>query len=315
MYLWGDDRRFNSYKHFLTQKFGGRLQKLTLNAGFTCPNRDGRVGIGGCTYCLNDAFNPSYCSPKKSIEQQLQEGIEFHHQRYRRTDFYLAYYQAFSNTYAPLEELKRIYQPAIQHPLIKGLIIGTRPDCIDDEKLDFFAELQKKLFISIEYGVESCNNQTLQRIHRGHSFEQAVTAIDATAQRHIHCAAHFIYGLPGESPEDWFDQLKIINQLKINGIKFHQLQIIRNTPMQQEFIAHPEDFYPFHQDNYIDFIIKITEKLNPSFVIERFAGEVPPHFLHINPWGTTRYDVILQKIEQKMQALDTWQGKYFYTFF
>ena len=140
MYLWGDDRRFNSYKHFLTQKFGGRLQKLTLNAGFTCPNRDGRVGIGGCTYCLNDAFNPSYCSPKKSIEQQLQEGIEFHHQRYRRTDFYLAYYQAFSNTYAPLEELKRIYQPAIQHPLIKGLIIGTRPDCIDDEKLDFMLD-------------------------------------------------------------------------------------------------------------------------------------------------------------------------------
>lgn len=308
-YPWGDSRRFNSYKRFLTEHFGARVQKLTIDAGFTCPNRDGTVGVGGCTYCLNDAFNPSYCKPEKSVQQQLAEGIEFHQNRYRRAEYYLAYFQAFSNTYAPMEKLKEIYLPALQNPQIKGLIVGTRPDCMDEKKLDFFAELQKQLFVSIEYGVESCHDETLRRINRGHSFACAREMITQTAQRHIHCAAHFIYGLPGETPPMWFDDLHIINNLPINGIKFHQLQIIRNTKMQQEYVDNPTDFYAFTQDSYVDFIVKITEQLNPDFVIERFAGEVPPRFLYVNQWGLERYDVVLQKIEKRMSQLDTWQGK------
>ena len=311
IYPWGDHRRFNSYKRFLTQKFGTRTQKLTLDAGFSCPNRDGSIGTGGCTFCLNDAFNPSYCTAQKSVSQQLDEGIQFHLNRYRRAGAYIAYFQAFSNTHAPLSKLKEIYQPAISHPDIKGIVVGTRPDCIDEEKLDFFAELQEKMFVSIEYGIETCDNQTLLRINRGHTFEQAQQAIQMTAKHGIHTAAHFIYGLPGETPETWFRDLDKINALPMNGIKFHQLQIVKGTPMQQEFEEKNADFYPFTMDSYIDFIVKITERLNPAFVIERFAGEVPPRYLHINRWGTIRYDVVLQKIERQMEMQDTWQGKYF----
>ena len=309
IYPWGDTRRFNSYKRFLQQQFGTRVQKLTLDAGFTCPNRDGTVGTGGCTYCLNDAFNPSYCTPTKSVEQQLAEGMEFHHNRYRRAGAYLAYFQAFSNTHAPLPQLKEIYRPALENPLVKGIVVGTRPDCIDAEKLDYFAELGKRMFVSVEYGVESCNDTTLRRINRGHDFATAERAIRMTAERGIHCAAHFIYGLPCETPDEWLAEVSIINQLKINGIKFHQLQIIKDTKMQQDFITHPSDFHIFTTENYIDFIVKITERLSPAFTIERFAGEVPPRYLYVNHWGLTRYDVILQRIEKRMEELDTWQGK------
>lgn len=309
-HLWGNQYRFNSYKNFLQQRFGTRVQKLTLDAGFTCPNRDGTTGTGGCTYCLNDAFNPSYCTSQKPVQQQLDEGIQFHLNRYRRAGAYIAYFQAFSNTHAPLSKLKEIYQPALSHPAVKGIVVGTRPDCMDEEKLDYFAELQKKMFVSIEYGIESCDDKTLLRINRGHTFEQAVQTIRRTADHGIHCAAHFIYGLPGETPETWMRDLSKINRLPINGIKFHQLQIIKGTPMQQEFEAQKEDFHPFTLDSYIDFIIRITERLNPDFIIERFAGEVPPRYLHINTWGTVRYDVVLQRIVRRMEELDTWQGKY-----
>lgn len=309
IYPWGDERRFNSYKRFLQEKFGTRVQKLTLDAGFTCPNRDGSVGVGGCSYCLNDAFNPSYCTPKKSVQQQLEEGMEFHRNRYRRADAYLAYFQAFSNTYAPLEQLKEIYRPAIENPQVKGIVVGTRPDCIDEAKLDFFAELQQKIFVSVEYGVEACNDITLRRINRGHDFAAAQRSIEQTAKRGIHCAAHFIYGLPGETPDQWLKEVDIINHLPINGIKFHQLQIINGTAMQREFVKKPSDFHIFTQDTYINFIVSVTERLNPNFVVERFAGEVPPRYLFVNHWGLTRYDIVLQKIENRMAELDTWQGK------
>lgn len=309
IYPWGDERRFNSYKRFLQERFGTRVQKLTLDAGFTCPNRDGSVGVGGCSYCLNDAFNPSYCTPRKSVQQQLEEGMEFHRNRYRRADGYLAYFQAFSNTYAPLEQLKEIYRPAIENPQVKGIVVGTRPDCIDEAKLDFFAELQQKIFVSVEYGVEACNDTTLRRINRGHDFATAQRTIEQTAQRGIHCTAHFIYGLPGETPDQWLNEVDTINKLPINGIKFHQLQIINGTSMQREFIEKPSDFHTFTQDTYVDFIVSLTERLNPKFVIERFAGEVPPRYLFVNHWGLTRYDIVLQKIENRMAELDTWQGK------
>lgn len=210
-----------------------------------------------------------------------------------------------------MEQLREIYRPAIEHPAVQGLVVGTRPDCMDEAKLDFFAELQEKIFVSIEYGVESCNDTTLRRINRGHDFDTAVRAIEATAKHGIHCAAHFIYGLPGETPEQWLSDLKSINRLPINGIKFHQLQIINHTAMMQDFIDHPDDFHNFTQDSYIDFIVRLTERMNPDFVIERFAGEVPPRYLYVNRWGLTRYDVVLQKIEKRMAELDTWQGKFF----
>ena len=311
MYSWGDNRRFNSYKRFLQERFGGRMQKLTLNAGFTCPNRDGSIGVGGCTYCVNDAFNPSYCDVRKSVRQQLDEGIEFHQNRYRRADGYLAYFQAYSNTYASLETMDELYRPALEHPQVKGIVVGTRPDCIDEQKLEYFARLQEHMFVSIEYGVESCFDETLRRINRGHTFRQAEDAFALTKQYGIHCAGHFMYGLPGETPEMWLSSVRDINALPMNGIKFHQLQLIRDTKMEKEYYETPADFHLFTIDTYVPFIVDITERLNPSFVIERFAGEVPPRFLRENTWGITRYDVVLQRIEKEMALRDTWQGKGF----
>ena len=235
-YPWGHSRRFNAYSNYFLKEFGERVQKLSIDAGFTCPNRDGTVGTGGCTYCNNDAFNPSYCSPSKSINQQIIEGIEFHQKRYRRANKYLAYFQPFSNTYAPLDKLRNIYHEALKFPEVIGLVIGTRPDCIDDKKLEFFSELSKKYYVIIEYGIESCYDKTLERVNRGHSFEQSVKAITKTAQKGIKTGAHIIFGLPGETKQEMLDEADILSELPLNNIKFHQLQIIKDTEMAIRYV-------------------------------------------------------------------------------
>ena len=223
------NKRYNSYSAYFKELFGGRVQKLTIDAGFTCPNRDGNKGVGGCTYCNNDAFNPSYCVPDKSISTQISQGIEFHSKRYRRANNFLAYFQAYSNTYGSLEHLKKLYDEALSYPGVVGLVIGTRPDCIDDQKLRYFAELAKEKYIIIEYGIESCYNSTLESINRGHTFEETKEAIINTAGYGIHTGSHIIFGLPGESREQMLAQAEIISALPLNTIKFHQLQIIKGT--------------------------------------------------------------------------------------
>jgi uncharacterized protein len=309
MYPWNHHRRFNSYAEYFKKEFGGRVQKLAIDAGFTCPNRDGSKGSGGCTYCDNDAFNPSYCLPEKSIKQQIEEGIEFHTRRYRRANRYLAYFQPYSNTYAPLAKLKVIYSAALAFPEVSGLVIGTRPDCIDEEKLEYFRELAADHYIMLEYGIESCYDRTLDRINRGHTFEEALKAIEMTSRSGIRIGIHIIFGLPGESKAKMIDEVKIINALPIQNIKFHQLQIIRGTRMASEFAEKPADFTRFTLEEYIEFIIDFVEMLNPGFVIERFAGEVPPRFLAVPGWGLIRNDQVLARIEKRMAERETWQGK------
>ncbi|MDX9771274.1 MAG: TIGR01212 family radical SAM protein [Tenuifilaceae bacterium] len=311
MYKWGDNRRFNSYAGYIKRKFGGRVQKLTLDAGFTCPNRDGTISIGGCAYCNNDSFNPNYCTPSKSITQQLNEGIDFHNFRYRRVEKYLAYFQAFSNTYAPLPRLKELYGEALSHPKVNGLVVGTRPDCIDEEKLDYLAELAKDYYVSVEYGVESCYNRTLKRINRGHDFEKSVWAIEQTARRGLNVGAHFIIGLPGESRADLVSQTEIVSQLPLTTIKFHQLQIVRNTSFALEYEKTPEAFNFFGIDEYLELMVEIVERLTPSIVIERFTGEASPKTLIAPIWGKYRSDQLLQKFENLLEQKDTWQGKFF----
>lgn len=292
--------KYRSYKQFLQDQFGESVLKLPIDAGFSCPNRDGTVGTGGCTYCLNNAFVPRYCSSEKDILQQINDGIEFHRQRSRESQGYLAYFQAFSNTHAPLAQLQKLYETALSHPKIKGLIIGTRPDCVDNEKLDYIASLKQQTFISIEYGIESCYNRTLQRINRGHDFATTQQAVEQTASRGIHIGSHFIIGLPGETPGDWLNCIPLINQMPINSIKFHQLQIIKGTAMEQEFQEHPEDFHRYSMDEYIDLMVETVKRLRSDIVIERFASEVPPKYLSASPWKLQRYDVVLQKIREKL---------------
>ncbi|MDR0368530.1 MAG: TIGR01212 family radical SAM protein [Bacteroidales bacterium] len=310
-FAWGHNRRFNAYADYFKKTFGQRVQKVTVNAGFTCPNRDGTVAWGGCTYCDNRAFNPSYCRPEKSIATQIQEGIAFHEKRYRRANVFLAYFQAFSNTYAPLEKLKDIYNQALEQEGVIGLVIGTRPDCMDDEKLAYFAQLSQKHYIIIEYGVESCNNHTLQLVNRGHTFENAALMIEKTHRAGIHTGAHFIFGLPNETVSEWIQWAEIISALPLDTVKFHQLQIIKDTVMADLFLEKPQLFHRFSLPEYVEFIIDFLERLNPHLIIERFAGEVPPRYLQHATWGLIRNDQILQTIEKRLLERDTFQGRFF----
>lgn len=308
-YSWGDSRRFNSYTNYFKRTFGSRVQKLTIDAGFTCPNRDGSVGVGGCTYCNNDAFNPSYCTSSKSVSQQIEEGIEFHAVRYKRAESYLAYFQAYSNTHDSLQKLKELYSQALSHPRVIGLVIGTRPDCVDGAKLDYIQELSKDYYISLEFGIESCYNRTLELINRGHTFDKSVWAIEESAKRGINTGAHIIFGLPNESREEMLTEAKILSELPLNSIKFHQLQIVKGTAMEIQYQENPKMFNLFEMNDYLHFVVDFLERLNPNFVVERFTSEAPPRFLAVEGWGLLRTDQLLNKIEKILEERDTWQGR------
>jgi radical SAM protein (TIGR01212 family) len=282
---------------------------VAVDAGFTCPNRDGTSGTGGCTYCDNDAFNPSYCNPDKSLAQQIREGIEFHAFRYRRATQFLVYFQPYSNTYAPLEKLKRLYEDALSFPDVIGLVIGTRPDCVDDEKLEYLAKLSSQVYIQLEYGIETHSPETLVRINRGYPDELARAIVSKTYEYGINTGGHYIFGLPGESPEQMLKTADIISGLPFDSVKFHQLQVIRNTRMEQEYLHDPSAFHQFTLEGYIDFIIRFVERLNPGIVIERFTGEVPPRFIEAHNLGLIRHDEVLRRIESEMEKRDTWQGR------
>lgn len=275
------DLRYNSYATYIRNRFGQRLQKVAVDAGFSCPNRSGgdayRRSEGGCIFCNNNAFNPSYCTPEKSIGQQIDEGIEFHRHRYPDTKLYLAYFQPYSNTFAPLETLKQRYEEALNHPKTAGIIIGTRPDCIDEEKLDYFASLSDRCeFVAIEYGIESCYDNTLRTINRGHTFADTRRAIEMTHQRGIHCGAHLIMGLPGETREMMLDEASIVGSLPIDSLKLHQLQIIKGTPLAENDTALCDTAMDITA--YIGLVCDFLERLDPRIMMERFAGEVPPRF-------------------------------------
>ncbi len=310
-YPYPGKKRYNSYNEYFKRTFGGRVQKLSVDAGFTCPNRDGTVATGGCSFCDNDAFHPSYCQPQKPVTMQLEEGKRFHAWRYRRSINYLAYFQAFSNTYAPVAILRKLYTEALSVPGITGLVIGTRPDCIDDEILDLLEEISISRYLIIEFGIESIYDQTLKSINRGHDFEAAVLAIEKTAARGIRSGAHFILGLPGETREMMMEMAPVISALPLDTVKFHQLQIVRGTQIETEFRSNPSSFHQFSLEEYVGFMTALLERLTPSVVVERFAGEVPPRFLVSNPWGLVRYDAIARMVEAELERRDTWQGKFY----
>jgi radical SAM protein (TIGR01212 family) len=312
MFDFPEGKRYNTAAGRYRRLYGERLQKLVIDAGFSCPNRDGTVGVGGCSYCDNAAFHPGYSTPGKSIVQQIDEGIEFHRGRYPKVTHYLAYFQAYSNTYASLEKLKALYGEALSHPSIVGLVIGTRPDCVDEAKLDYLAGLAEggdNPVIVVEYGIESCYDKTLRRINRGHDFETARRAVEMTASRGIDVGAHFILGLPGETREMLLNQCETISSLPLTSVKFHQLQIVKGTRMEKEYAENPGEFLRLGLDEYLDLVIDILERLRPDLCIERVAGEVPPRFVRETPWGLIRNDGILKLLDRRLEERDTWQGR------
>lgn len=300
--------RYNDFPTFLKRFFTGKVQKISINAGFTCPNRDGTVGYGGCTYCNNQTFNPEYCRTEKSVSVQLEEGKRFFAHKYPEMK-YLAYFQAYTNTYGELEALKRKYEEALAVDDVVGLVIGTRPDCMPDALLDYLEALARRTFVLVEYGIESTLDRTLRRINRGHTWQAAVDAVERTAARGLPVGGHVILGLPGESREDILGQAADISRLPLDTLKLHQLQLIRGTRMAREYEERPEDFHLFHDvDEYIALVVDYIQRLRPDLVLERFVSQSPKELLIAPDWGLKNYE-FNHRLQKRMKELDAWQGK------
>lgn len=300
--------RYNDFPTFLKRFFSGKVQKISVNAGFTCPNRDGTVGYGGCTYCNNQTFNPEYCRTEKSVSVQLEEGKRFFAHKYPEMK-YLAYFQAYTNTYGELEMLKRKYEEALAVDDVVGLVIGTRPDCMSDTLLDYLEILARRTFVLVEYGIESTLDRTLHRINRGHTWQAAVDAVQRTAARGLPVGGHVILGLPGESREDMLGQVADISRLPLDTLKLHQLQLIRGTRMAREYEERPEDFHLFNDvDEYIALVVDYIQRLRPDLVLERFVSQSPKELLLAPDWGLKNYE-FNHRLQKRMKELDAWQGK------
>lgn len=299
--------RYNDFAGFLAGEFPFKVQKISVNAGFTCPNRDGTKGFGGCTYCNNQTFNPAYCRDDRSVTMQLEEGKRFFARKYPQMK-YLAYFQAYTNTYGELELLKRMYEEALAVEGVVGLVIGTRPDCMPDSLLDYLEEVNRRTFLLVEYGIESADDRTLERINRGHSFACTEDAVRRTAARGIRTGGHVILGLPGESREDLIKQAERLSELPLTTLKMHQLQLIRGTRMAHEYALHPEEFYLFSADEYIDLVIDYVEHLRPDLILERFVSQSPRELLIAPDWGLKNHE-FTDRVKKRMKERDAWQGK------
>lgn len=297
---------YNDYGAWMRRQFPFRVQKISIDAGFSCPNRNGHISHGGCTFCDNRTFNPSYCQPSKSITEQITEGKEFFRHKYPDMK-YLAYFQAFSNTYATLDTLQRRYEEALSADDVVGIVIGTRPDCVSDEILNYLESLNQQTFMIVEYGIESVSDDTLRRVNRGHNFECSRRAIIETHNRGILTGAHIILGLPGESAEDNVRQANIISALPIDILKLHQLQIIRGTQLAAEYERQPFNLYT--ADEYIDLCRRYIERLRPDMVLERFVSQSPKELLVAPKWGLKNYE-FANRFVNYMKRMDSWQGKY-----
>lgn len=298
---------YNDYGTWLRQHFPYKVQKISVDAGFTCPNRDGRLGTGGCIYCNNDSFNPSYCQREKSVKQQLVEGKEFFRRKYPEMR-YMAYFQAFTNTYSTLDHLKSLYEEALDVEDVVGLVIGTRPDCIDDTLLDYLTQLARQTMVTLEYGIETANDDTLRLIRRGHDFQCVRDAVERTKGRGIVIGGHVILGLPGEDAEESVRQATIMSELGLDVLKIHQMQIIRGTRLAQMYAENP--FHLYSPEEYSELIVRYLEHLSEDMVVERFASQSPKEMLIAPKWGLKNYE-LTNLIVNKMKREGRRQGSLF----
>ncbi len=282
---------YRDFSDFLAEHFSGKIQKISINAGFTCPNRDGTVGTGGCTYCNNQTFNPSYCVPTLTVTEQLEEGKCFFARKYPAMR-YLAYFQAYTNTYGDVERLHALYEEALAVDGVVGLIIGTRPDCMPDALLNYLESLSKRCFVLVEYGAETSHNSTLALINRCHTWEQTVDAVTRTVARGIHVGLHFIMGLPGETVDMMLQSVDALSRLPVDTVKFHQLQIIRGTRLALEIEKGLYDVPRMTVEEYIDLCAKIVRRINPDIAIERFTSQSPEDLLIYPKWGLKNYQFV-----------------------
>jgi len=309
LFQWGHTKRYNDFSTYFRSRFADRVQKVSVDAGFTCPNRDGSKGVGGCTYCNNKTFKPGYTNLKKNVLQQVEEGIAFFSKKYYSMRF-LAYFQAYTNTYAPVTELVKLYEEALQHPKIEGLVISTRPDALNKQILDYLEELSARMYVMVEFGVESHLDRSLESINRCHTFTESVWALEETARRGINNCAHLILGLPGEIRTDWLEQARVISKLPVKNIKLHQLQIHKKTVLEKQFRDNPGEFHLFSVEEYTELVVDYLELLNPAIVVERFVSEAPAEMVVAPKWGLKNFEFVA-KVEKRLAERDTWQGRLF----
>ncbi len=308
-YSWGHSKRYNDYSSYIKRTFGDRVQKISVNAGFTCPNRDGSKGTGGCAFCNNSTFNPAYCDANSSVAAQIDKGISFFRPKYQ-TQQYLAYFQAYSNTYGDTSHLLDLYRQALAHPLVTGIVLGTRPDCIADDLLDVLEQWNKTHYVAIELGAESTLNATLEQINRGHTWEDSCEAVQRIAGRGIAVGMHMILGLPGESRSDLLNHARRISHTGISFLKLHQLQIVKGSRYAREYLLHPDMFNLFSPEEFADLCIDFIELLNPSIVVERFISQAPYNLLIAPNWGIKNHEFVV-KVERQLAIRNTWQGRLF----
>jgi hypothetical protein len=309
-YAWGANSRYNDFRPVFQARFPGRkIQKLSVNADFTCPNRDGSKGRGGCTYCNNASFTPDFSGGNNSVTSQLEKGVRFFAGKYPQMK-YLAFFQSYSNTYAPLNHLNSLYEEALRFPGVEGLVIATRPDCLSPQILDYLSQLSEICYLMLELGVESHLDETLRCLNRGHTFAETKHAIREAASRGIAVTAHMMLGLPGESKKEWMEQADTISGLPVNNLKLHQVQIHRHTAMARQYAVSPESFRLFTEEEYAQTVVDYLERLNPLITVERFTSQSPPGLLIAPAWGVKNY-VFTARVKRLLEERDTWQGKLF----
>ena len=301
------DNLYYSFADYLRRRFPFKVQKISINAGFTCPNRDGTVGWGGCTYCNNQTFNPDYCRTDKSVTRQLQEGKAFFARKYPQMR-YLAYFQAYTNTYADTGRLRALYEEALAVPGVEGLVVGTRPDCMPADLLGYLEQLARRVFVLVEYGIESTRDDTLRRINRGHTYAQTRDAVERTAARGIATGGHVILGLPGESRDDILEQAADVSRLPLTTLKLHQLQLIRGTRMAAEYRERPQDFRLPTAQEYACLVADYLERLRPDVAVERFVSQSPRSLLLAPDWGMKNHE-FNHLVERCLRLRGTWQGR------
>ncbi len=307
-FLWGHSKRYNDYPTYIKSVFGGRVQKISVNVGFSCPNRDGTKGTVGCIYCNNKTFKPGYCETDIPVKGQIEKGVKFFEKKYPDMN-YMAYFQSYTNTYAPIANLRKLYLEAIAHPKVVGLIIGTRPDCISTGILKMLKEIATDIPVTIEFGLESTSNKTLNEINRCHSWTDSVKAIEQCSLYGIDVGAHLILGLPGETHKQMLEHAHIISELPIKTLKLHQLQVIKNTQLAKRYKQNPNYVKLFNFQEYLDFVIRFIEVLNPKIIIERFVSTSPINELIAPHWNSMKNFEIVAKIEKELAKRNTFQGR------
>jgi radical SAM protein (TIGR01212 family) len=302
------DRRYCAFSRFLRQRFGARVFRVTVDGGFTCPNVDGTVAIGGCVYCDNRSFSPNRRLPRASVREQVSRGVAILRKRYRANRF-IAYFQAATNTYAPVEKLRRLYDEALEHPQIVGLAIGTRPDCVPEPVLELVQGYARDRFVCLELGLQTIHDRSLDWMNRGHHFDCFVDAVQRCQGRGLDLCAHVILGLPGETRGDMLATADALAQLPVNGVKIHNLHVVRNTPLEDQYKAGRVRLFELAE--YVGVVCDFLERLPPEMVIHRLSGDAPPDYLVAPVWCLDK-PALLRAIDAELARRDSWQGRHYH---